>query len=122
MLNHNMAVWPGRPYPLGATWDGEGVNFSLFSERAERVELCLFDPKGRREIARIPLATPSGGPSRPRGVVITPDGRYAAITGAARGQPGSGVVWLLELATGKVAGRVTGVGNETYMLALVPGS
>ena len=36
-------VWPGRPFPLGATWDGEGTNFSLFSERAERVELCLFD-------------------------------------------------------------------------------
>jgi len=37
------AVWPGRPFPLGATWDGEGTNFSLFSENAERVELCLFD-------------------------------------------------------------------------------
>ncbi len=42
-----MAVWPGRPYPLGATWDGEGVNFALFSEHAEKVELCLFDPQGR---------------------------------------------------------------------------
>jgi isoamylase len=36
-------VWPGRPFPLGATWDGTGTNFSLFSEHAERVELCLFD-------------------------------------------------------------------------------
>ncbi|MFN6961448.1 MAG: hypothetical protein ACK4N6_04330, partial [Rhodocyclaceae bacterium] len=34
------AVWPGAPYPLGATWDGEGVNFALFSEHAEKVELC----------------------------------------------------------------------------------
>ncbi len=34
---------PGRPYPLGATWDGEGVNFALFSENATRVDLCLFD-------------------------------------------------------------------------------
>ncbi|MDO9225309.1 MAG: glycogen debranching protein GlgX [Pseudomonadota bacterium] len=49
------AIWPGNPYPLGATWDGSGVNFALFSEHAEKVELCLFDPKGRREIARIPL-------------------------------------------------------------------
>jgi len=48
-------LYPGRPYPLGATWDGEGVNFALFSERAERVELCLFDPKGRRETARLTL-------------------------------------------------------------------
>ncbi len=38
-----MEVWPGYPFPLGATWDGEGTNFALFSENAERVELCLFD-------------------------------------------------------------------------------
>src|SRR5215472_7805090 len=46
-------VWPGRPYPLGATWDGEGVNFALFSEHAEAVELCLFDQTGRRELHRV---------------------------------------------------------------------
>ncbi|UCE32896.1 MAG: glycogen debranching protein GlgX [Burkholderiales bacterium] len=49
------AVWPGRPYPRGATWDGEGVNFALFSEHAERVELCVFDADGRRELQRIEL-------------------------------------------------------------------
>jgi glycogen operon protein len=49
------AVWPGQPYPLGATWDGEGVNFALFSEHAEKIELCIFDPRGRRETARIPV-------------------------------------------------------------------
>ena len=38
-----MQVWPGSPYPLGATYDGRGTNFALFSEVAERVELCLFD-------------------------------------------------------------------------------
>jgi isoamylase len=38
-----MHVWPGAAYPLGATWDGSGTNFALFSEVAERVELCLFD-------------------------------------------------------------------------------
>jgi len=48
-------VWPGKPYPLGPTWDGEGVNFALFSEHAERVELCLFDESGRREIHRVPV-------------------------------------------------------------------
>ncbi len=36
-------VWPGHPFPLGSVWDGEGTNFSVFSENAERVELCLFD-------------------------------------------------------------------------------
>ena len=48
-------VWPGRPYPLGATWDGEGVNFAIFSAHAEKVELCLFDRSGVREEARIAL-------------------------------------------------------------------
>ena len=38
-----MRVWPGTPYPLGATWDGEGVNFALFSEHATGVQLCFFD-------------------------------------------------------------------------------
>jgi len=47
------AVWPGEPYPRGATWDGEGVNFALYSEHAEKVELCLFDATGRRELQRI---------------------------------------------------------------------
>ena len=42
-----MTVWPGRPFPLGATWDGTGTNFSLFSENAARVELCLFDAEDR---------------------------------------------------------------------------
>ena len=48
-------VWPGQPYPLGATWDGQGVNFALFSAHAERVDLCLFDPSGNHEEARIRL-------------------------------------------------------------------
>jgi len=47
---------PGRPYPLGATWDGAGVNFALFSEHATAVELCLFDPGNPgRETHRIPI-------------------------------------------------------------------
>nr|WP_046022232.1 glycogen debranching protein GlgX [Magnetospira sp. QH-2] len=48
-------IWPGRPYPLGATWDGRGTNFALFSENAEKVELCLFDAAGRKEVERIAL-------------------------------------------------------------------
>ncbi|KAF0142465.1 MAG: glycogen operon protein GlgX [Rhodospirillaceae bacterium] len=48
-------IWPGGSYPLGATWDGQGVNFALFSDHAERVEVCLFDSSGRHEQVRIPL-------------------------------------------------------------------
>jgi glycogen operon protein len=53
-----MRVWPGHSYPLGATWDGAGVNFSIFSEHATKVELCLFDsPEATRETERIVLGT-----------------------------------------------------------------
>jgi glycogen operon protein len=47
------STWPGRPHPLGATWDGEGTNFALFSYGAEAVDVCLFDASGAEE--RIPL-------------------------------------------------------------------
>jgi isoamylase len=50
---HDGEVWPGRSYPLGATYDGAGTNFSLFSEVAEAVDLCLFDDDGTEQ--RIPL-------------------------------------------------------------------
>ncbi|WP_353719104.1 glycogen debranching protein GlgX [Dyadobacter sp. 676] len=48
----DLRALPGRPYPLGAQWDGHGVNFAVFSENAESVELCLFDQEGR-EYAKI---------------------------------------------------------------------
>ncbi|YAL81861.1 glycogen debranching protein GlgX [Dermacoccaceae bacterium W4C1] len=44
-----MEIWPGKPYPLGATFDGSGVNFALFSESAEEVHLCLLDDEGNEE-------------------------------------------------------------------------
>ena len=51
-----MRVWPGEPYPLGATWDGEGVNFAVFSEHATTVELCLYYARDHsRETNRIRL-------------------------------------------------------------------
>jgi len=54
-------VWPGQAYPRGATWDGEGVNFSLFSENSEKVELCIFDSTGRHEIQRIEVRERTDG-------------------------------------------------------------
>ena len=50
-------IWPGDPYPLGATFDGFGTNFSLFSEVATRVELCLFDVHGREHRVDLPEVT-----------------------------------------------------------------
>ncbi len=54
-LKARTLVWPGRSYPLGATWDGEGVNFALFSANAHAVDLCLFDASGQHETARVRL-------------------------------------------------------------------
>jgi isoamylase len=50
-------VWPGHPYPLGATYDGAGTNFSIFSEVAEQVELCLFDADGTETRLTLPEVT-----------------------------------------------------------------
>ncbi|MBO4225439.1 glycogen debranching protein GlgX [Bradyrhizobium neotropicale] len=54
-LLRRSAVREGRPFPLGATWDGLGVNFALFSAHATKVELCLFDDAGQTEVERIEL-------------------------------------------------------------------
>src|SRR5918996_705093 len=51
----SMRVAAGTPHPLGATWDGRGTNFALFSANAQRVDLCLFDAQGRRELDRVRL-------------------------------------------------------------------
>lgn len=55
-MTNDVRAWPGAPQPLGATWDGEGVNFALFSAHATAIELCLFDgADGTVETARVPL-------------------------------------------------------------------
>ena len=52
----SLRIWPGNPYPMGATWDGEGTNFAIFSEHATGVELCLFDSlEAEHESHRIEL-------------------------------------------------------------------
>ena len=70
-------VEPGRTYPLGATWDGGGVNFALFSANAERVELCLFDTDAAHEIARVLL----NGPTDQVWHAYLPDARPGLIYG-----------------------------------------
>lgn len=51
-----MRIWAGNPYPLGATWDGSGINFALFSENATRVELCPFEvADAKAESIRVPM-------------------------------------------------------------------
>ncbi|HEY0157997.1 MAG TPA: glycogen debranching protein GlgX [Thermoanaerobaculia bacterium] len=52
-----MRIWPGKPYPLGASWDGVGTNFSVFSEVATKIELCLFDASGKESRVDLPEVT-----------------------------------------------------------------
>jgi isoamylase len=55
-MEHTVVVYPGSPYPLGATWDGKGVNFALYADNATGVELCLFNtPKDEAESAKIKI-------------------------------------------------------------------
>jgi isoamylase len=51
----SLETWPGRPFPLGATWDGIGTNFSLFAEHADHVQLCLFDEDGAETCLEMPM-------------------------------------------------------------------
>ncbi len=86
MTEQELAVWPGRPSPLGATWDGSGTNFALFSEAAERVELCLFDD-GVEHRVTLPESTafvhhgylPEVGPGQHYGFRV--HGRWAPADG-----------------------------------------
>jgi isoamylase len=82
-----MEVWPGQPFPLGASYDGAGTNFSLFSEAAERVDLCLFDEAGEETRVRLPEMTafcwhgylPGVGPGQRYGFRV--DGPYDPARG-----------------------------------------
>src|SRR5689334_20715632 len=57
----DVATWPGSPYPLGATWDGNGVNFALFSENATEVEVCLFEnPDDLKECSKVKMTERTG--------------------------------------------------------------
>jgi isoamylase len=80
-------VWPGKPFPLGAAWDGSGTNFSVFSEDAERIELCLFDDQGEETRVEMTQRTafnwhcylPDVGPGQCYGFRV--HGRYAPHDG-----------------------------------------
>ncbi len=54
-VRSNFQIREGSPFPLGASWDGKGANFALFSANAAKVEVCLFDSAGGKEIARVEL-------------------------------------------------------------------
>ncbi|HEX2554491.1 MAG TPA: YncE family protein [Microvirga sp.] len=107
-----------RPFAVAFTPDGRHVIASCF--RSNTVSLVEVEAAlaGRpAEVLRLRPETPNGGPARPRGIVITPDGRHAAIVGGAKTGPRSSLVWFLDLASGAIVSTVTEVGNESYLLA-----
>lgn len=111
-----------RPFVAAFTPDGKRIVVTHF--RTNNISIVDVDKAlaGQpAEIKRIALQTPNGQPSRPRGVAFTSDGKHAAITGAPKGGPHTGVVWLVNLDTYQVAGRVTQVGNESYLIGAFRG-
>jgi DNA-binding beta-propeller fold protein YncE len=121
MVGTNDASVATRPFAVAFTKDGKHVVATCFrSNTVSLVDVGKALAGQPAEVARLELPTPNGGPSRPRGVVMTPDGRYAAITGGAKTGPWSSMLFLVEVATMTLAGRVTNVGNESYLLDILP--
>jgi hypothetical protein len=94
--------------------------------RADNVSIVDLDQaiagRSDAEVARIPLSRPDGQPARPRGSAITPDGRYAVISGGPASPPFSqelGHLYVIDLRSRRVVATVTGVGHEPYALAVV---
>src|SRR6185312_1520305 len=82
-----LLAWPGRPFPLGAGWDGEGTNFSIWSPSATKVQVCLFDGQGAEH--RVELAEQSFHIWHGYLPGINPGQRYGyRITGPDRPGPG----------------------------------
>ncbi|GAB4066669.1 hypothetical protein KHC28_16575 [Ancylobacter sonchi] len=106
-----------RPFVAAFTPDGKRIVVTNFrTNNLSILDVAKALSGQPAELARITLETPTGEPSRPRGVAFAGNGKYVAISGAPKGKPGSGVVWLVDLDSYKVAGRVTQIGNESYML------
>lgn len=108
---------PTRPFVAAFLPDGKRILSTQF--RANNIDVIDVEKALAGQPAtlkRIELKTPGGEPSRPRGIAITPDGKYAAITGAPKGKSNSSVVWIVDLASYEVKGRVTEIGNESYMI------
>lgn len=111
-----------RPFVAAFTPDGKRLVTTQF--RTDNIDIVDVSKalKGKRStLKRITLKTPDGGPSNPRGVAITADGKFAAITGVPRGASNSSIVWIIDLETYKVRGRVTQIGNESYMIGAFQG-
>ena len=110
-----------RPFAVVFTRDGQKVIATCFrSNTVSLVDVGKALAGQPAEEKRVHFATPEGGPGRPRGIAILPDGKHAAIIGGQKSGPGSSLVWIIEVDTLKPVGCVTGVGNESYLLDVLP--
>jgi DNA-binding beta-propeller fold protein YncE len=110
-----------RPFVAAYSPDGSVIVVSCFrTNNITVVDAKEAEAGGEVHTIHVPLDMPddrADQPSKPRGVAFSADGRYVAISGAPpKGEPGSGVVWIVDTSDWTVKGRVTGIGNETYML------
>ncbi|MFL5441298.1 MAG: YncE family protein [Myxococcales bacterium] len=110
-----------RPFLPSFTPDGREIIVPNFrSNNVSIVDLRrAVDHQPGAEVARIALTRPDGGPARPKGSAVTADGRFAVVSGGARGAAGGGTVWVIDLRSRAVVGTVTGVGNDPYGIAVV---
>ena len=109
-----------RPFAVAFTPDGRKVIASCF--RSNTVSLVDVEAalSGRpAEEQRLRLLTPDNRPGRPRGIAVTADGRHAAITGGPKEGAGSSVLFVIDIAGMSEVGCVTGVGDESYLLAML---
>ena len=110
-----------RPFAVAFTRDGSKVMVSCFrSNTVSLVDVGRALAGQPAEVQRASFPTPDGGPGRPRGIAMLPDGKHAAVVGGAKSGPGSSLVWIVEIDTLKPVGCVTGVGNESYLLDALP--
>ncbi len=113
---------PTRPFVATFLPDGKRILSTQFrSNNIDIIDVAKALAGQPATIRRVELKTPGGEPSRPRGIAITPDGKYAAITGAPKSKSNSSVVWIVDLASYEVKGRVTEIGNESYMIGAFRG-
>lgn len=111
---------PTRPFAVAFTPDGRRIVASCFRSNAISLIDIADALAGRRaEVLRLHPQMPDGTEPRPRGVAMA-GGRYACVAGGVKAGPRSSVVWLVDLAAGKIVSTVTGVGNEAYMLDAIP--
>lgn len=105
-----------RPFVAAFTPDGRHLVVSCFASGT----VSLVEVAAAREVARLALEDPTGGPAQPRGIAMHGAEGWIAVTGGRKRGPGSSVLWMLDLARFAVTSRVTGIGNESYLLGILP--